>query len=234
MKRVGTRIPPVGVDGGLNRFATLSDGRKYDNQRPLAHPFARLRRLTKELARRTKGGKNWRKTKDPLARAQYEVASLRLDWHHTLSTEIAETSAMVGMEALHVKGLIRNRCLSRSFSDAAVGKLLDALESKVKSRGGLLVKVDRFFPRSQRGHGCATRKTDLTLEERIFVCPNPECGYVGDRDENAATTLVGEALRLFGLNMNRPSQRVATAGRKTAWGGQDRKSATRVLRHLGM
>jgi len=210
--------PPTGVDAGLNRLATLSDGRKYENQRPLAHQLTKLRRLNKELARRTKGGKNWLKTKDKLARAHYEIAGLRLDWLHKLTTEIAATSGFVGIEDLHVKGLIRNRCLSRSFSDAAVGKLLDLLESKVKSRGGILIKVARFFPSSQLCHCCGARKTDLTLEDRIYVCPNVECGYVGDRDENAALNIILEALRLFGLNLNMPSQRVATAGRKTAWG----------------
>jgi len=125
--------PPVGVDAGLNRLATLSDGRKYENQRPLAHHLKKLRRLNKELGRRCIGGKNWLKTKERLARAHYEIACLRLDWLHKLTTEIAATSGIVGIEDLQVKGLIRNRCLARSFSDAAVGKLLDLLESKVKA-----------------------------------------------------------------------------------------------------
>jgi putative transposase len=121
--------PPVGVDVGLNRLATLSDGRKFENQRPLVYQLKKLRRLNKELARRTKGGKNWLKTKDTLSRTHYEIACMRLDWLHKLTTEIAKTSGFVAVEDLHVKGLIRNRCLSRSFSDAAVGTLLDLLES---------------------------------------------------------------------------------------------------------
>src|SRR5215472_14813468 len=146
--------PPVGVDVGLNRLATLSDGRRYENQRLLAHQLKKLRRLNKELARRTKGGKNWQKTKKKLGRLHYEIACMRLDWLHKVTTEIARTSGIVAVEDLHVKGLIRNRCLSRSFSDAAVGKLLDLLESKVPHLGGMLVKVDRFFPSSQRCHCC--------------------------------------------------------------------------------
>jgi putative transposase len=210
--------PPVGVDTGLNRLATLSDGRKYENQRPLVHQLKKLRQLNKELARRTKGGKNWLKTKEKLARLHYGIACTRLDWLHTLTTEIAKASGIVGIEDLHVKGLIRNRCLSRSFSDASVGKLLDLLESKVTSRGGVLIKVDRFFPSSQICSCCGARKTDLQLSDRVFVCPNPECGYVGDRDENAAINIVLEALRIFGLNLNMPSAGVATTRRKTAWG----------------
>src|SRR3989440_11185744 len=210
--------PPVGIDVGLNRLSTLSDGRRYENQRPLRHLLKKLRRLNKELARRTKGGKNWQKTREKLGRLHAEIACIRLDWLHKLTTEIAKSSGIVAIEDLHVKGLIRNRCLSRSFSDAAVGKLLDLLESKVPRQGGMLLKVDRFFPSSQLCHYCGTRKEDLTLADRLFVCPNSDCGYVGDRDENAAYNLILEALRMFGLNLNVPSGVVATTRRKTAWG----------------
>lgn len=210
--------PPVGVDVGLNRLATLSDGRWYENQRPLVQQLKKLRRLNKELARRRKGGKNWGKTKDKLGRLHYEIACIRADWLHKLTTEIARTAGIVAVEDLHLKGLIRNRCLSRSFSDAAVGKLLELLESKVPLQGGMLLKVDRFFPSSQLCHSCGTRKEDLTLADRIFGCPNKDCGYVGDRDENAALNLILEALRMFGLNVNMPSRVVATTRRKTAWG----------------
>ena len=210
--------PPVGVDVGLNRLATLSDGRQYENQRPLVHQLKKLRRLNKQLARRCIGGKNWLKTKDKLGRLHYEIACIRLDWLHKLTTEIATTSGIVAVEDLHVKGLIRNRCLSRSFSDAAVGKLLDLLESKVPCLGGMLLKVDRFFPSSQLCHCCGARKEDLTLADRMFVCPDPDCGYSGDRDENAASNIILEALRVFGLNVNMPSRVVATTRRKTAWG----------------
>ncbi len=210
--------PPVGVDVGLNRLATLSDGRRYENQRPLVHQLKKLRRLNKELARRTKGGKNWLKTKDKLARLHYEIACIRLDWLHKLTTEIAQTSGIVAVEDLHVKGLIRNRCLSRAFSDAAVGTLLALLETKVHAQGRMFLKVDRFFPSSQLCQWCGARKEDLTLADRVFACPNPDCSYSGDRDENASWNILLEALCLFGLNLNMPSRAVATTRRKTAWG----------------
>jgi len=190
--------PPVGIDVGLNRLATLSDGRRYENQRPLRHLLKKLRRLNKELARRTKGGKNWRKTKSKLARLHYRIACLRSDLLHKLTAEVAKTSGLVAVEDLHVKGLARNRCLSRSFSDAALGTLLDLLQNKVPRAGGTLVKVGRFYPSSQLCHQCGSRRADLTLEERIYVCGNPDCGYAGDRDENASHNILQEALRLVG------------------------------------
>jgi putative transposase len=215
---VSNQKSPVGVDIGLNRLATLSDGRLYENQRPLGQQLRKLRRLNKELARRTRGGKNWQKTKEKLGRLHAQIARIRLDWLHNLTTQIASTAGIVAVEDLHVKRLIRNRCLSRSFSDAAVGRLLDLLESKVPRQGGMLLKVDRFFPSSQLCHCCGARREDLTLADRIFVCPDPACGYVGDRDETASWNIVCEALRMFGLNLNVPSRVVATTRRKTAWG----------------
>jgi putative transposase len=188
--------PAVGIDVGLLRLATLSDGRRYENQRPLRHLLKKLRRLNKELSRRTKGGKNWQKTKGKLGRLHYHIACQRHDLLHKLTTEVAKTAGLVGVEDLHVKGLIRNRCLSRSFSDAALGKLLDLLESKVSRAGGQLIKVDRFFPSSQLCHCCRVRQEDLQLSEREYACR--ACGYVGDRDENASLNILHEALRLVG------------------------------------
>lgn len=190
--------PPVGIDVGLNRLATLSDGRRFENQRPLRHLLKQLRRLNKELARRTKGSKNWQKTECKLTRLHYRIACLRSDLLHKLTTEIAGTSGLVGVEDLHVKGLLRNRCLSLSFSDAALGKLLDLLATKVTQAGGYLIRVDRFFPSSQRCHQCHEKRTDLTLADRVFVCQNTACRYVGDRDENASFNILQEALRLVG------------------------------------
>jgi transposase len=190
--------PAVGIDVGLLRLATLSDGRRYENQRPLRHLLKKLRRLNKELARRTRGGKNWQKTRSKLGRLHYCIACLRTDLLHKLTTEVSQTSGLVAVEDLHVKGLLLNRCLSRAFSDAALGKLLDLLQSKVPRAGGRLVKVGRFYPSSQLCHLCGSRRADLTLDERIYVCSNPACSYIGDRDENASHNILQEAMRLVG------------------------------------
>jgi len=159
--------PPVGIDVGLNRLATLSDGKRYENQKPLHHLLKRLCRLNKELARR------------------FRIASLRADVLHKLTTHVAKEHGLVAVEDLHIKGLSQNRCVSRAFSDAALGTLLDLLESKVPRAGGRLVKVGRFYPSSQLCHCCGWRRADLSLDERMYVCTNPACTSIGDRDENA-------------------------------------------------
>ena len=99
-------------------------------------------------------------------------------------------------------GLLKNRKLARSFSDAALGKLLNLLTSKVEQRGGLFVTVDRFFPSTKSCHGCGWKWEEMELSDRIFLCQNHQCSYYQfpqDRDHNAALNILYEALRLVGL-----------------------------------
>lgn len=193
------QLPPVGIDVGLNRLVTLSTGRQFENQRPLRTLLQHLRQANKRLARRVKGSKNWYKAKEKLARLHYRIACAREDLLHKLTTEIAKTYGLVVVESLHVKGLMQNRKLALSFSDAALGRLLLLLTSKVTSAGGTVVKVDRFFPSSQLCHQCGWRWEDITLSNRIFMCQRLECHWQGDRDVNAALNILNEALRLGGM-----------------------------------
>lgn len=191
--------PPVGIDVGISRLATLSDGTEVDNQHPLRRKLQQVAHLHRELSRRTKGGLNWHKTKLKLTRLHYHIGCVRDDILHKLTTDIAERYGLVGVEDLHIKGLFQNHCLAQSLSDVSLGRLLKLLEGKVPAQGGKLVKVGRFFPSIQICHCCGTRKTDLTLADRIFHCPNAGCGYVGDRDFNAAMNILREAMRLAGV-----------------------------------
>ena len=191
--------PPVGIDVGISRLATLSDGRQVDNQHLLRQKLRQVAKLNRQLARRTKGGKNWSKTKAKLTKLHYHIACVREDILHKLTTDIAQRYGLVGIENLHVKGMLRNHCLAQALSDASLGRLLKLLEGKVPTHGGQVVKVGRFFPSSQLCHCCGEQNADLTLADRIFCCPNPECLYVGDRDFNAAMNILKEALRLAGV-----------------------------------
>lgn len=191
--------PSVGIDVGINRLATLSDGRVAENQRPLRRHLPQVVHLSRELARRVPGSKNWQKTKRKLVRVQYHIACVRDDILHKLTTDIAGRYGLVGIEALHVKGLVKNHCLAQALADVSLGRLLKLLEGKVPAHGGTLVKVGRFFPSSQLCHRCEARKADLTLADRTFHCPNVACGYVGDRDFNAAMNILQEAMRLAGV-----------------------------------
>ncbi len=196
------RTAAVGIDVGLNRLATLSTGEEYENQAFLKTALGKLRQANKRLHRRKRGSKNREKARRQVARLHYRISCLRDDVLHKLTTRIASCYGMVGIEDLNLKGLLKNRHLSRSFSDAALGKLLNLLTSKVEQCGGRVIKVGRFFPSSKTCHSCGWKWEDMQLSDRVFICQNPHCAYhqcEQDRDDNASLNILFEALRLIGL-----------------------------------
>ena len=149
-----------------------------------------------------KGSANREKARRQVARLHYQITCMRDDALHKLTTRIADCYGIIGIENLNLKGLLKNRRLSRSFSDAALGKLLTLLTSKVQQRGGQIIKVDRFFPSSKTCHACGWKWEEMQLSDRVFLCQNPLCAYyqfAQDRDHNAALCILFEALRLVGL-----------------------------------
>ena len=192
----------VGIDVGLNRLATLSTGEEYENQAFLKTALNKLRQANKRLHRRVKGSKNREKARRQVARLHYQITCMRDDVLYKLTTRLATCYGIIGIEDLNIKGLLKNRRLSRSFSDAALGKLLTLLTSKVQQRGGQAILVGRFFPSSKTCHGCGWKWETMGLSDRIFICQNPRCasyGFSQDRDHNAALNILYEALRLIGL-----------------------------------
>jgi putative transposase len=196
------RSAAVGIDVGLNRLATLSTGEGYENQAFLKTALKKLRQANKRLHRRKLGSKNREKARRQVARLHYRITCLRDDVLHKMTSRLASCYGIIGMEDLNLQGLLKNRRLSRSFSDAALGKLLDILTSKVESRGGQVIKVGRFFPSSKTCHACGWKWEEMQLSDRVFLCQNSQCAYyqfAQDRDHNAALCILCEALRLIGL-----------------------------------
>jgi putative transposase len=192
----------VGIDVGLTRLATLSTGEGYENQAFLKTALKKLRQANKRLHRRKLGSKNREKARRQVARLHYRITCMRDDVLHKVTTRLATCYGVIGIEDLNLKGLLKNRSLARSFSDAALGKLLNLLTSKVEQRGGQVIKVGRFFPSSKTCHCCGWKWEDMALSDRVFLCQNPKCAYhlfPQDRDQNAALNILREALRLIGL-----------------------------------
>jgi putative transposase len=192
----------VGIDVGLNRLATLSTGEEIENQAFLKTALKKLRRANKRLHRRKLGSKNREKARRQVARLHCRITCLRQDVLQKLTTRLADSYGIIGLENLHLKGLLKNRRLARSFSDASLGTLVRLLEAKVVQGGGQIVKVDRFFPSSKTCHCCGWTWEAMTLKDRLFVCQKPSCPYYQfpqDRDHNAGQNVLQEALRLIGL-----------------------------------
>lgn len=196
------RLAAIGIDVGLNRLVTLSTGEVYENQAFLKTALKKLRQANKRLHRRKLGSANREKARRQVARLHYRITCMRDDVLHKLTTRLANCYGLIGIENLNLRGLLKNRSLSRSFSDAALGKLRELLTSKVEQRGGQVVKIGRFFPSSKTCHCCGWKWEEMTLNDRVFVCQKPTCPYSQfpqDRDHNASQNILREALHLIGV-----------------------------------
>ena len=198
----GCALPKsCGVDVGLLRLATLSDGVTIEAVRPLRNLLERIKRLQQLLETKQKGSKNREKLKAKISRLHKRVGDIRDDLLHKWTTWIAQRYGFVAAEDLHVAGMLQNHKLALSLSDAALGRLLGLLESKVFTHHGEFVKVNRFFASSKTCACCKVKRAELSLSERTFVCPN--CGFTLDRDWNAALNILTEGLRVAS-NTGRP------------------------------
>ena len=177
----------VGVDLGLHHFATLSTGEKIAGPKPHKTLMDRLRRLSRSLSRKQKGSNNRKKAKVKLARLHYQIANIRCDAQHQLTTLLVNHYDVIGIEDLHVKGMMKNRRLSRSIADMGFHEFRRQLEYKVSSAGKKLVVADRWFASSKICSHCGEKVKALPLSERNWTCAF--CLKYHDRDINAAKNL---------------------------------------------
>ncbi len=178
---------PVGVDVGINTLATLSDGTKYENRRPLKVYLRKLRRAGRMLSRKTRFSHNWHKARKRLAHVHYRIACIREDSHHKATTAIVRKASAIGIETLNVSGLLKNRKLAKALSDSALSKFLTMLKYKAERRGIPITEAAMFFASSKTCSSCGHKKTELNLSERTYHCT--ECSFTCDRDVNAAINL---------------------------------------------
>jgi putative transposase len=130
---------------------------------------------------------------------------------HKMTTHVARTYSLIGLEDLNVKGMLANHCLAQSLSDASFFEVKRQLLYKSEQQGGYVQLVDRCYASSKTCHACDWVKGDLTLADRVFMCE--QCGSVLDRDFNASLNIRDEALRLI-----REVPVVASSGPKFACG----------------
>jgi putative transposase len=200
----------VGIDLGINRLATLSDGERVANPRFLAKKPAKLRRFQRALSGRRKGSGRWHRQRLRVARLHVRVANSRNDTLAKLTTDLVRRYDAICIEDLNVRTMTQNRKLARCIADVGMSAFRQMLTYKCAWYGKELRLVDRFFPSSKRCSKCHYVVETLPLEVRTWTCP--QCGTVHDREENAAKNILAEGHSV------------------TARGGRVRPKATRVVR----
>jgi putative transposase len=178
----------IGVDLGINRLATLSNGERIPNPRHLTRQTEKLVRAQRVLSRRTKGSGHWRRAKLRVAKIHAKIADARLDYMNKVTTDLVRRFDTICIEDLNVRGMVKNHNLARSLSDASLGLFGRLIEYKCGWYGKTLKKVDRFFPSSKRCCICGHILESLPLSVREWDCPR--CKTHHDRDENAAINIL--------------------------------------------
>lgn len=190
---------PMGVDVGILSFAALSSGDRIENPRYLEAQRRELRIAQRKVSRRTRGSRRRRKAADHLALTHLLISRQRRDFHFKAAKRIVERSSVIYFEALNVSGMMRNHRLARQISDASWSSFLGILSRSAESAGVASRAVEaRGTSQECSQCGGTVRKT---LAIRIHRCP---CGYVADRDVNAARVILARGLdRSFGEGAGR-------------------------------
>ena len=188
----------IGIDLGLKDLAIISNGKTYKN----INRSAKLKKLEKQLIRgqrslsrkyeNSKKGEstqraNIQKQKIKVQKLYQKIDNIRTDYINKTIAEIVKTKpSYITIEDLNVKGMMKNRHLSKAVASQKFYEFRIKLQAKCNENGIELRVADRWYPSSKTCHCCKNIKKDLRLSDRIFKC---DCGYIEDRDFNAALNL---------------------------------------------
>jgi putative transposase len=179
----------VGIDVGIENFATLSTGEVIPNPQYLRRAERGLKTAHRRVSRRKKGSNRRRKAIQLLAKKYQAIKRQRLDFFHKLSFRLVKEFDEVVFEDLNIAGMVKNHYLAKSISDAAWGTFMLIHSGKAANAGRSVMKVPAQFT-SQDCSACGARlkKSLKTREHRCAAC-----GLVIHRDHNAAINIKGRA-----------------------------------------
>ncbi|MBW4628155.1 MAG: transposase [Brasilonema octagenarum HA4186-MV1] len=177
----------VGVDLGIKELATLSTGVVFPNPKAYKKNIQKLKRLSKAHSRKNKSSNNRHKSKIKLAKHHARVSNIRKDSLHKVTHYLCKNHAVIVIEDLNVSGMMQNHKLAQSIADCGFHEFKRQIEYKSKKFGSKLVLADKWYPSSKTCSRCGGKKDSLSLSERVYSCEH--CGYVLDRDLNAAINL---------------------------------------------
>jgi putative transposase len=207
-------LPPtgkaVGVDVGLESFATLSNGTSIPNPRLYRAAERKLKRAQRRLSRRVKGSNRRRKARELLAKAHLKVQRARLDFAHKTARALVNEYDQIVVEKLNIKGMVRLHPLAKSISDAGWGLFVSVLRAKAESAGRVVLEINPAGT-SQTCAQCGEH-VPKRLAVRWHSCPY--CGCELHRDHNAALNILqkgggtafGEALPFGGPQNREPGR----------------------------
>ncbi|EAA8956681.1 IS200/IS605 family element transposase accessory protein TnpB [Salmonella enterica subsp. enterica] len=203
---VSTPVHPsasmVGLDAGVAKLATLSDGTVFEPVNSFQKKQKKLARLQRQLSRKVKFSNNWQKQKRKIQRLHSRIANIRRDYLHKVTTTISKKHAMIVIEDLKVSNMSRSAAgtvsqpgrnvraksgLNRSILDQGWYEMRRQLEYKQLWRGGQVLAVPPAYT-SQRCACCGHTAKENRLSQSKFRCP--VCEYTANADVNGARNIL--------------------------------------------
>ncbi len=194
----------VGIDLGIKEFAVCSDGIKFKNinktstikkaekklkreQRKLSRKYESLKIRNKNIREGRATSQNIQKQIVKVQKLHQRLTNIRTDYiNKIVSSIIKQKPSYITIEDLNVKGMMKNKHLSKAIASQKFFEFKTKLISKCKQNNIELRIVDRFYPSSKTCSNCGKVKKDLKLSDRIYKC---DCGFTIDRDLNASINL---------------------------------------------
>lgn len=192
----------VGLDAGVTKLATLSDGTVYHPVNSFKANQRKLAILQRQLSRKVKFSANWQKQKRKIQNLHSHIANIRRDYLHKLTSEISKNHAMIVIEDLKVSNMSRSAKgtaeqhgrnvkgksgLNRSILDQGWYEMRRQLEYKQLWRGGQVLAIPPAYT-SQRCACCGHTTKENRLSQSRFECL--ECGYTENADINGARNIL--------------------------------------------
>ena len=190
----------VGLDLGIKKLITLSNGEIYENNKYILKYEKRIKRLQRSLARKEKQSKNYYKCKHQLAILHSKLKNARNYYLHKITKQITDTYDIIATEKLQIKNMLQNKNLSKNIIDVSFYEIIRQLQYKSKNKGKYFYQIDTFYPSTQMCSVCSNIDSKYKdLKEREYYCCN--CKNTLDRDLNASINIMFEGLKLHMNNI---------------------------------
>jgi putative transposase len=186
----------VGIDFGLKTFLTLSNDTEVEAKLHYLKSIKKLRRLSRNLAKKEKGSNNRKKAKAALAKLHIKIANQRHFSHHSIANRLVGKYDVVFIEDLNMKAM--QKLWGRKIGDLGFSELINVLSYKTN-----VIKIDRFFPSSKTCSGCGHVLKELGLRARAWECPSCNARHL--RDLNAAINIHRVGISTLGIDTVRPA-----------------------------
>ena len=186
----------IGIDVGIKKFATLSNGIEINNPKYFLQTQKQLKKLQQKFSRQQKASKKRQQTKILIGKLHKRIANQRKDFNHKISNSIlnmCENQTHIGIESLNIQGMMANHKLAKSIGDCGWYQFLNFLQYKAEAVGKHILKVETFFPSSKSCSACGVVNQALTLKDREWECKS--CGIKHQRDKNASINIAMESVK---------------------------------------